>query len=196
MSRLRVNAAIPLPVGLFAWQPNRNTVRWDSEPYDDDGEGLILFDGSDRDPQLPVNLEAPRRGKLTDFLYSPLLLLFVSNRVRLLVEEFKTDGVAIHPLILRDRTGAIVDATYSWLNCRVLADVMNADESGVEYREGGSIRHVQSFVVNRDRVPDVDLFVCPHPWLRIFKEPLVRAIKESRFTGSTFEPLEGLRWPV
>jgi hypothetical protein len=185
-----------LPVALFAWQPNRSAVRWDSEPYDDEGEGLILFDGSARDPQLPINLEVPRRGKVTDFLYSPLLLLFASDRVRLLIQEYRTDGVVAHPLVLRDRTGAVVDDSYWWLNCHVLADVMNAEKSGAQYREGGSIRQVQSFAVNRDLVPDADLFMCSCPTLRIFKEPLVRAIKNSRLTGCTFEPLEGLRWPV
>jgi hypothetical protein len=191
-----VSAVIPLPVGLFAWGPQRNTVRWDSEPYDDDGEGVILFDGSDRDPQFPVNLEVPRRGALTDFLYSPLLLLFVSSRARMLIEQYRTNGVTAHPLVLRDRRGAVVDDSYSWLNCRSLAPIMDVEKSGVEYREDGSIRQVRSFVVNRDSVPDADVFMCSHPTLRIFKEPLVRAIEASRFTGCAFDPLEGLSWPV
>ena len=185
-----------MPTPLFVGDPDRRTVRWDSAPYDDDGEDLILFDGSDRDPELPVNLEVPRRGKLADFLYSPLLLLFVSNRVRELLQEYKTEGVAGHPLILRDRDGAVVDDSYWWLNCRVLADIMNEDKSGVEYREGGSLRQVQSFVVDQDRVPDLDLFMCRHPTMRIFREPLVRAIQKSGFTGFACRPLEGLRWPV
>ena len=187
---------IPRPVELFAWHPNRSTVRWDSEPYDDEGEGLILFDGSDRDPRLPVNLEVPRRGKVTDFLYSPLLLLFVSNRVRLVIEEFRTDGVSAHPLILRDKAGAVVDDSYWWLNCRRLADIMDVEKSGVDYREAGWIRQVQSFAINRELVPDADLFMSSHPTLRIFKEPLVKAIQSARFSGCRFEPLEGLRWPV
>lgn len=191
-----MDAVFALPVGLFSWQPDRKTVRWDSEPYDDDGEGLILFDGSPRDPDLPVNLEVPRRGKAVDFLYSPLLLLFVSDRVRRLMDQYKTHEVAAHPLILRDRAGAVADDSYWWLNCRALVDVMNVEKSGVEYREDGSIRQVQNFVINRDHVPDADIFMCRHPTLRVFKEPLVRAIRESGFKGCTFEPLEGLRWPV
>ena len=187
---------IPRTVRLFSWQPNRNTVRWDSEPYDDDGEGLILYDGSDRDSELAVNLEVPRRGKITDFLYSPLLLLFVSDRARALIQTFRTDGTAAHRLVLRDRNGAVVDDTYWWLNCRVLADVMDEDKSGVSYRTPHSIRGVESFVVNADAVPRDDLFMCRHPAIRIFKEPLVTAIEKARLTGCVFQPLEGLRWPV
>ena len=155
-----------------------------------------MFDGSERDPDLPINLEVPRRGKLTDFLYSPLLLLFVSNRARTLIQQFKTDGVTAHPLMLRDRSGAVVDDSYWWLNCRVLADVMNESDSGVEYREGDSIRQVRHFVIDRKRVPDLDLFMCRRPTLRVFRHPLVQAIQQSRLSGHTFEPLDGLRWPV
>jgi hypothetical protein len=187
---------IPLPNRLFAWQPKRNTVRWDSAPFDDDGEDLILFDGSDRDPDLPVNLETPRRGKITDFLYSPLLLLFVSNRARALIQQYRTDGVVAHPLILRNREGAVVDDSYWWLNCRYLADIMNDEDSGVTYAEHDGIRRVEHFAVNHDALPAADLFVCRRPTIRVFREPLVNAIKSSGMTGCAFELLEGLRWPV
>jgi hypothetical protein len=187
---------IPLPNRLYAWQPNRRTVRWDSEPYDDEGEGLILFDGSDRDPELPINLEVPRRGKITDFLYSPLLLLFVSDRARALIQQYRTDGVTAHPLILRDREGAVVDDSYWWLNCRKLVDILDDERSGVTYRDHGSIKTVESFVVNRDAVPAEDLFMCRRPTTRIFTESLVNGIRTAGFTGHSFELLEGLRWPA
>jgi hypothetical protein len=187
---------IPLPNRLFAWQPNRKTVRWDSAPYDDDGEELILYDGSDRDPDLAVNLEIPRRGKITDILYSPLLLLFVSARAWTLIQQYRTDGVVAHNLILRDREGRVVDDSYWWLNCRKLVDILDEKRSGVTYGLHDSIKQVQNFVVNRDAVPPEDLFMCRRPTMRIFTEPLVNAIRAARFTGCSFEILDGLRWPV
>jgi hypothetical protein len=185
-----------IPNRLFAWGPDRRSLRWDSAPFDDDGADLTLWDGCERDPELPINLEVPRRGKVTDFLYSPLLLLFVSARAWNVIREFRIDSVRVHPLILRDRDGAVFDDSYAWLNCRTRAPLLKRRESGAEVSEHGTVRRIRHFVIDPDAVPADDVFMCTAPYLRVFKERVVRDIRAARLTGAVFEPLEGLSYPM
>jgi hypothetical protein len=157
--------------------------------YDDDGEDLIVFDGWQRDPALPLNIEKERPGMLTDFLYSPLLLLFVSNRALEVISQFDISHVTQHRLVIRNRDGAVFDDSYIWLNCHHRVPLL--DRTRADYDESeGRVGKVRRFAVDPVNIPGDDLFRCDEPWLTVFSHRLVAAVRAAKLTGATFEPLE------
>ena len=183
------------PSGLYVWQPDRSKLRWDSSVYDDDGEDLIVYDGWPGDPGLPMNIEKERPGKLTDFLYTPLLLLFVSNRALEVISQFDISHVTQHSLVIRDRDGAVLDDSYVWLNCHCRAPLL--DRTRADYDESeGRVSKVRRFAVDPAGVPRDDLFRCAEPWMTVFSHKLVAAVCGAKLTGATFEPLERARFGV
>lgn len=186
---------------LWAWDADRDPrlVCIDEAPFDDDGEDLILFSGMSLDDQVTINLTLPRKGIVTDFLYSPTLKLFVSARAMAVIERANTPQVGAHKVVLRDRAGRAIDDTYSWLNVMPLVELLDRDRSTfTEFteREGGGIRRVTDLVVRDHAIPPDDLFIFKELSLAVFSDTLVRNLQAERVTGALFENLDGLTWPT
>lgn len=186
---------------LWAWDADRDPhlVCIDEAPFDDDGEDLILFSGMSLDEQVTINLTLPRKGTITDFLYSPTLELFVSARAMAVIARAHIPHVRAHTVVLRDRAGRAVDDTYTWLNVMPLVELLDRDRSTfTEFteREGGGIRRVTRLVVRAHAVPPDDLFIFKELNLAVFSDALVRNLQAERVTGATFERLDGLTWPT
>jgi hypothetical protein len=157
--------------------------------YDDDGKDLIVYDGSRRDPALPLNIEKERPGKLMDFLYTPLLLLFVSSRALEVISQYNISNVTQHWLVIRDREGAVLDDSYVWLNCHCRAPLL--DRTRADFEEfDGRVSKVRRFAVDEAGIPRDDLFLCAEPTLTVFSARLVEAVHAAKLTGARFEPLE------
>lgn len=186
---------------LWAWDADREPrfVCIDEAPFDDDGEDLILFSGMSLDEQITINLTLPRKGTLTDFLYSPTLTLFLSARAMAVIERANIPQVRAHQVVLRDRSGRAVDDSYTWLNVMPLVELLDRDRSTfTEFteREGGGIRRVTHLVVRDHAVPPDDLFIFKELSLTVFSDTLVRNLRAERVTGAVFENLDGLTWPT
>jgi hypothetical protein len=184
---------------FFAWDPARHFLRFDEAPYDDSGNELTLWNGANLDPETTIHLVKPRKGRLADFLYSPLLLLFVSGRALDVLRQARIPSCRVHPLNLRDAEGLLINDGYSWVNVALVVPVMDEHRSKFTRRDvgGRGIDRVDRLVLDDSRVPNEDIFLIKEISLIVFSEPLVRAIREAGLTGAKFEPLdENFRWPA
>jgi hypothetical protein len=184
---------------LWAWDADRNPrlVCIDEAPFDDDGEDLMLFDGMSLDERVTINLRLPKKGVVTDFLYSPTLKLFVSSRAMAVIERANVPQIRAHKVVLRDRAGRALDDTYSWLNVMPLVELLDRQRSVFTEREdGGGIKRVVHLAIREDAVPPDDLFLFQELNLAVFSDALVRNLEAERVTGAVFEKLDGLTWPT
>jgi hypothetical protein len=157
---------------LYAWDPDRDPrlACLDEAPFDDEGEDLMLFNGMDLDPGVCINLYQPKKGTLTDFLYSPSLMMYVSVRALEVIQRARTSQLDVHKVVLRDRKGhAVDDSGYFWINVKPI----------VKLRQDG--------------IPDADLFLDAEGSIQVFTESLVREIERHHLLGATFEDLETFR---
>lgn len=183
---------------LFGWDIDRNCVEFPEAPYNDAGEEVELYDGTSLADGAVVNLERPPRAALTDFLYSPLLLLFVSARVRDCLSRHFVPNVKVHDLVLRDHRGRVVHDSYSWLNVCLRTPLFDMGRSRVARSQvaGGGLRRVEKVVVDPTLVPPDELFICAEVSMPIFSNSLVTELADMGITGASFTPLESLTWPV
>lgn len=187
------------PRTLYAWDADRDRrlVCVAEAPFGDDGEALMLFNGMSLDPGVTINLELPRKGAVADFLYSPTLHLFVSERAVAVIRRANVPQMRTHPVVLRDRVGRALDDTYSWINVMPLVALLDRERSVFTEREyGGGIQSLSHLVVAEHTVPPDDLFLFRELNLAVFSEPLVRALAAIDVTGAVFEDLNGLTWPT
>jgi len=181
---------------LFAWNPVRRFLRFDESPRDDSGEDLMLWNGSPLPEDQTIHLVKPRKGKLHDFLYTPLLLLFVSQRALEVVQSAHVPNIRVNRLNLRDPDGRIIRDNYYWVNVALVVPVMDEQRS-VFTREAGGMRQVDRLVLDDSRIPPDDLFVIAEISQTVCSEPLVQAIQKAGLSGAKFEPLdETFRWPA
>jgi len=184
---------------LYAWDPDRDPrlACIDQAPFDDSGEDLLLFNGMLLDPGTAINLEQPAKGTLTDFLYSPTLMMYVSARALSVIQQAHTPHLGVHPVVLRNRKGRVVDEDgYFWINVKPAVRLLDEQRSVFERSIGGGIARVDSFVIREDRIPDDDLFLVEELSLPVFSEKLVREIEAKHVIGATFEDLTTMSWGV
>lgn len=157
----------------------------------------MLFNGMGLDPGVTINLELPRKGEVADFLYSPTLQLFVSERALAVIERAHVPQLRTHPVVLRDSVGRALDDTYSWLNVMPSVALLDRERSVFTEREyGGGIKSLSHLVVAEHAVPPDDLFLFTELNVAVFSEPLVRALGAIHVTGAVFEDLNGPTWPT
>lgn len=183
---------------LYAWEPDRDPrlATIDQAPFDDDGEDLLLFNGMALDPDANINLEQPAKGTLADFLYSPTLMMYASTRALGVIQAARTPSLGVHPIVLRDRKGRIVnEGGYFWLNVRPPVRLIDESRSVLQREVSGGIARVESLVIRDDRIPEDDLFLLEELSLPVFTERLVQEIRAHHLIGATFEDLATLTWP-
>jgi len=183
---------------LFAWDVDRSGrfPRFDESPYDDDGNDLSLYDPATPGDDITINLTRPRRGELADFLYSPLLLLFVSARVIETIANCRSTGLRAHRMVIRDVGGRVVDDSYVWLQFTRPARILDLERSEYEPRALGGVKSLQRAVVDEKRVPADDLFLCAELNLPMFRGHVVQRILDQRLSGAEFTRLDDLSWPL
>lgn len=181
---------------LFTWQPKRNLLRWDEAVYTDDGEDIILWDGMPLDEEVQLNLTKARKGEMADFLYTPLLKLFVSETALEVIGRFDLPGVRVHRLNIRDKEGRLLHEYY-WLNVAKVVQLMDLDRSQYQKRDAAGFKRIDRLVIRPEAVPDDDLFLMDEISAAVFSPRLVEAIEAAGLSGIKFEPLdETFRWPV
>jgi hypothetical protein len=184
------------PERLFTWNPQRNYLRWDAAVYTDDGEDIILWDGMPLDEEVQLNLMKPRPGRMTDFLYTPLLKLFVSEAALQVIGNADVSGVRAHRLNIRDHEGRLLHE-YFWINVAKIVHLMDLERSAYQRREHAGFKRIDRLVIRPEAVPKDDLFLMDEIAGAVFSERLVQAIRKARLTGIQFEALdETFRWPV
>jgi hypothetical protein len=185
---------------LYGWDVDRDRrfACADSAPYDDDGKPLILFNGMTLDESVMINLDKPKRGEIADFLYSPLLLMFVSARTLEVIQRGHVPNIGVHRLILRDAKGRVVDEdNYFWINVKPLVMLLDTERSVFQQREDiGGVKRVDKLVIREENVPEDDLFLMKELNLPVFSETIHREIEAKKLRGARFRELESLTWPV
>lgn len=182
---------------LFVWEPDRarRYARFEEPPTSAAGEEVLLFDGAELPADIgALQLAKPRAGELGDFLYDVGLLLFASQRAASVIAAANTPSVGLHPVSVVDRMKREI-AKYFWLNVKNAVRLLDRERSVFRETPSGHIVEIGLFCVDKDRVPEEDLFIVAEGALRIFSEDLVRRLEEAGITGASFAELEGVRWP-
>ena len=182
---------------LYGWDVDRDGgyVRIEEGPFDDEGNDLVLFHGAVVDESVTINLQLPRKGKLADFLYSPQLLLYVSERVLEVVKRGNVPNIRVNPVVLRDAKGRAVNDTYSWINPMLAVPLLDRERSALRASPYG-IERVEKLVIKKENVPPDDLFLLKELSLPIFTDTLVRPFEAAGLDGAVFEPIDTLTWGV